>query len=257
MSTTSPVVSTTEKRVILKARKVRPFFGRHPWVLDSAVARVEGQPGDGDVVDLLSDRGKFVARGIFNSHSRIRVRLYTWDVAETLDERFWRGRIATACRLRRTLGYDRSEGGLRWVSSEADDISGLIVEQYAGHAVMQINSLGLSQRLDILTSAIVDEIRPTSITLRTDRQMAKHEGLAIEEGVCCGERAEGPVFIDEHGIRYGVDLESGQKTGFFLDQRENRKAAASYASGRRVLDACCYTGGFSLAALALGGARET
>src|ERR1700742_1134967 len=104
MQTDSPVVSTTAKRVILRPRKVRPFFGRHPWVLDSAVARVEGQPADGDVVDLVSDRDQFIARGIFNEQSKLRVRLYTWDAGEALDETFWRRRIADACRLRRSLG---------------------------------------------------------------------------------------------------------------------------------------------------------
>jgi 23S rRNA (cytosine1962-C5)-methyltransferase len=257
MQTDSPVVSTTVKRVILRPRKVRPFFGRHPWVLDSAVAKVEGQPADGDVVDLVSDRDQFIARGIFNEQSKLRVRLYTWDANEALDETFWRRRIAEACRLRRSLGYDRPEGATRLIHSEADGLGGLIVERYADHVVVQVTSLGISQRLDILLPAIIEETKAKSVTLRIDRQNAHHEGLALDEGVRHGERVEGPVFIEEHGIRWGVDLDAGQKTGFYLDQRENRKAAANYANGRRVLDVCCYTGGFSLAALMLGGARET
>jgi 23S rRNA (cytosine1962-C5)-methyltransferase len=257
MQTDSPVVSTTVKRVILRPRKVRPFFGRHPWVLDSAVAKVEGQPADGDVVDLVSDRDQFIARGIFNEQSKLRVRLYTWNANEALDETFWRRRIAEACRLRRSLGYDRPEGATRLIHSEADGLGGLIVERYADHVVVQVTSLGISRRLDILLPAIIEETKAKSVTLRIDRQNAHHEGLALDEGVRHGERTEGPVFIEEHGIRWGVDLDAGQKTGFYLDQRENRKAAANYANGRRVLDVCCYTGGFSLAALMLGGARET
>jgi 23S rRNA (cytosine1962-C5)-methyltransferase len=258
MKTTSPTeVSTAAKRVVLKPRKVRPFFGRHPWVLDSAVGRVEGEPADGDVVDLVSDRGQFIARGTFNSQSRLRVRLYTWQADEALDTAFWQKRLLTAISLRKTLGYDRPEGAARLVSSEADGLSGLIVERYGSHIVMQETALGMIQRLDELLPTIVQECRPQSVAVRVDKQMVRAEGITFDDAIVHGQRDDGPVFIEEHGIRYGVDLDAGQKTGFFLDQRENRKTAAAYAAGRRVLDVCCYTGAFSLAALKLGGARET
>lgn len=117
---------------MLKPRKARPFFGRHPWVLDSAIDRIEGSPADGDVVDLCTDQGEFIARGIFNSRSRIQVRLYAWNEAETLDEAFWRRRLESALDLRRVLGYDRPDEAARLVFSEGDGLSGLVVDLTEG-----------------------------------------------------------------------------------------------------------------------------
>ncbi len=134
-------------QVILKPRKARPFYGRHPWVLDSAIDRVEGPPADGDVVDLLSDKGKFIARGIFNGRSRIRVRLYTWHAAETLDEAFWRRRLESAIGFREQLGYDDPRGAARLVFSEGDGLSGLIVDRYADYLAVQVTALAMAVRL--------------------------------------------------------------------------------------------------------------
>jgi 23S rRNA (cytosine1962-C5)-methyltransferase len=242
--------------VWLKPRKVRPFFGRHPWVLDSAIARVEGQATDGDVVDLISDKGRFVARGLFNSKSRIRVRLYTWNSAESLDDAFWQRRLEAAVALRRDLGYDDAGGAARIVFSEADGLSGLIVDRYGEYLAVQATALAMAQRLASLTSMLVELLHPRGIVLRNERGLAQVEGIHLAEGPHWGQMPEGPVFIEEHGLRYGVDLREGQKTGFYLDQRENRRAAAGYCRGRRVLDLFCYSGGFGLAALKLGAARE-
>ncbi|HWB01045.1 MAG TPA: class I SAM-dependent rRNA methyltransferase [Pirellulales bacterium] len=246
-----------DQRIVLKPRKVRPFFARHPWVLDSAVARVEGDPADGDVVELFSNRGQFVARGIYNSHSKIRVRLYSWQADEPLDRSLWRRRLTAAAELRRSLGYEQAEGAARLVSSEADGLGGLIVERFGAHLVMLVTSLGMYQRLDELVTLVAEIWRPASIAVRGDRSMSRTEGFALLDEVRHGKRDTELVFVEEHGVRYGVDLSAGQKTGFYLDQRENRKAAAAYMTDRRVLDVCCYTGGFSLAGLILGRARET
>jgi 23S rRNA (cytosine1962-C5)-methyltransferase len=246
----------SEAQVILKPRKARPFFGRHPWVLDSAVDHVEGQPADGDVVDLMSDKGKFVARGVFNGHSRIRVRLYTWSAADLLDDDFWLRRIRAAAELRDKLGYNGREQAVRLVYSEADGLSGLIVDRYAEYLVVQVTALAIEKRLDQLLPLLSSVARPRGIVVRADRTMAKLEGLDERQHDGWGEAPTGPVFIQEHGLKYGVELGVGQKTGFYLDQRENRKAAAGYLRGCRVLDMFCYSGGFSLAASALGGASE-
>lgn len=248
--------SVVAAQVVLKPRKARPFFGRHPWVLDSAVDRVEGSPADGDVVDLLTDQGKFIARGVINSHSRIRVRLYSWNATEALDETFWRARLQAAAELRTRLGLDDRGQAARMVSSEGDHLSGLVVERYGDQLVVQVTSLALATRLSLLVPMLVDIWQPRGILLRTEREMNKAEGLTLEEGPLWGTVPDEPVFFAEHGVRYGVDLRAGQKTGFFLDQRDNRLAAARFARGKRVLDVCCYTGGFSLAAAMLGGAHE-
>ncbi|MBX3414495.1 MAG: class I SAM-dependent rRNA methyltransferase [Pirellulales bacterium] len=243
--------------VVLKPRKAAPFFGRHPWVLDSAIARLDGTPADGDAVDLVTDQGKWIARGLFNSRSRIRVRLYTWDVQESLDESFWRRRLSTAIAWRRRLGYDAPEGAARLVFSEADGLSGLVVDRFANYLSIQVTSLGIASRLDTLAPILAELTGAQAAVVRSEKGVAKLEGLEYMDRTLFGTTPSGPIFITENGLRYGVDLTEGQKTGFYVDQRENRLAAARYLSGRRVLDAFCYSGGFSLAAVVHGGATET
>jgi 23S rRNA (cytosine1962-C5)-methyltransferase len=243
-------------KITLKPRKARPFFGRHPWVLDSAIDRIEGSPADGDVVDLYSDQGRFIARGIFNSRSRIHVRLYTWNEAEQLDDAFWRRRLEAAFVLRNMLGYDQSDGAARLVFSEGDGLSGLIVDRYRDYLVVQVTAFAVAMRLPQIVPMLVELVRPQGIVLRTERDIMKAEGLEINAGLQWGQMPDGPVEIFDHGLRYEVDLSAGQKTGLYLDQRENRAAAAAYMRDRRVLEMFCYTGGFGLAAALLGKARE-
>ena len=243
-------------QAILKPRKARPFYGRHPWVLDSAVARIEGQVADGDVVDLLTDAGKFVARGLFNSQSRIRVRLYTWDNTQALDPGFFRERLITALAWRRKLGLDDPDGAARLVYSEADGLSGLVVDRYGAWLSIQVTALGMARRLDELVDVLAELAHPRGVFIRTETGVAAAEGIELRDGLYRGEAPQGPVFIVENGLRYGVDLAEGQKTGFYLDQRDNRRTAAGYLGDRRVLDMFSYSGGFSLNAAVHGGARE-
>src|SRR5436309_1883382 len=170
-------VQTATARVQLKPGKAVRFYTRHPWVYDSAVARLEGSPVDGDVVELLNEKGRFVARGIFNGHSRLMVRLYSWDEAEALDEAFWRRRIEQAISLRRRLGYGDRCGAERLVFSEADGLSGLVVDRYGEHLVVQVNALAIERRLPMLLE-LLREVHPCqSITLRSDEGISKHEGI--------------------------------------------------------------------------------
>ena len=243
-------------QAILKPRKARPFFGRHPWVLDSAVERIDGDAHDGDIVDLLSDKGKFIARGFYNSRSRIRVRLYSWDAGEALDESFWRRRLEDAVAFRRQLGFLEPSDACRLVFSEADGLSGLIVDRYADYLAVQPTALAMARRLELVAPILVDLVKPRGIVIRNERGVTQHEGVDVPEGLYWGQPPGGPIFISEHGIRYGVDLTAGQKTGFYVDQRDNRRAAAAYCRDERVLDMFCYSGGFALSASLLGGARE-
>jgi 23S rRNA (cytosine1962-C5)-methyltransferase len=245
-------------RLVLKPRKARPFFGRHPWVLDSAIEQVEGGLADGDVAELFTDRGEWIARGIYNSQSRIRLRLYTWSADEPLDDRFWRRKIEAAIALRAELFPSTRHTAVRLVFSEGDGLSGLIVDRYGDYLVLQIAALAIARRIDLIAQILVDLLQPRCVLERYDRDVARLEGLtaAISDDVALGEPPAGPVFIEEHGIRYGVDLAAGQKTGFYLDQRENRRSAAGYLRGRQVLDLFCYSGSFALCAARLGGASE-
>ena len=243
--------------VVLKPKRARPFFGRHPWVLDSAVLRVEGGPADGDVVDLATHDGTFVARGLWNSASRLRVRLYAFDPAVRLDDALWRARLEAAVGLRRSLGLDDRGGAARLVNSEGDDLSGLIVDRYGDHLAVQVTALAMALRLEPLADMLGEIVGPRGILLRgAERGLAKLEGLHLPDRVRRGTAPTGPIFVAEHGLKFGVDLTAGQKTGYYLDQRDNRQAAARHARGRRVLDMFCYSGGFAVACAVTGGARS-
>jgi 23S rRNA (cytosine1962-C5)-methyltransferase len=243
-------------QAVLKPRKAGPFLGRHPWVFDTAIGRLEGQCADGDVVDLVSDKHHFVARGIINRNSHLRIRLYTWDPQQPLDDGFWDTRIGRALDLRPRLGLDGPDAAARLVFSEADGLSGLVVDRYGGHLVVQVNALAIAHRLDQIVSLLVARLQPQSVTVRSEGGISKIEGITVDHEVIRGQIPDGPVFIEEHGLRYGIDLLTGQKTGFYLDQRDNRRVAAAYMRNRRVLDLFCYSGSFSLTASRLGAARD-
>jgi 23S rRNA (cytosine1962-C5)-methyltransferase len=184
------------------------------------------------------------------------VRLYAWDAAETFEEAFWRGRLETAVRLRSELGYDDPCGAARLVFSEGDGMSGLIVDRYADFLAVQVTSLALSLRLPVIAPILMELTGAKGIVIRTEKGVKQAEGLELRDGPYCGELPPEAIEIIENGLRFAVDLSEGQKTGCYLDQRENRKAAAAYLRGRRVLDMFCYNGGFSLTASSLGGAGE-
>ena len=243
--------------VVLKPKRARPFFGRHPWVLDTAVLRLDGTPADGDVVDLATHDGTFVARGLWNASSKLRVRLYAFDAATRLDDGLWKSRIASAVALRQSLGLGDVGGATRLVNSEGDDLSGLIVDRYGEWLSVQVTALAMSHRLDTICDALESLVAPKGILLRgAERGLAKLEGLHLPDRLVRGTSPSGPIFVTEHGLKFGVDLTEGQKTGFYLDQRDNRQAAARFARGRRVLDMFCYSGGFATACAVSGGARS-
>jgi 23S rRNA (cytosine1962-C5)-methyltransferase len=242
-------------RVVLLPRRARPFYGRHPWVFPGAIAAVEGDPADGAEVDLVSHAGNFIARGLYNSKSKIRVRLYSWSPETPLDRAFFRDRLEAAVRLRRDiLGLDGPGRACRLVFSEGDGLPGLTVDRYDRWLTVQFTSLGLAQRRDLLAELLVELAQPVGVYLRTERGIGRLEGLELQDGPLWGRPPDGPVTVEEDGVRFLVNFEEGQKTGFYLDQRANRRAVARLAAGRRVLDAFCYTGGFGLHAARAGAA---
>jgi 23S rRNA (cytosine1962-C5)-methyltransferase len=248
---------SADGRVILLPRRARPFFARHPWVFDTSIERVEGDPPPGAEVVLLSAEGKYVGRGLYNPASTIRVRLYRWDEGP-LDEAFWNSRLESAIRLRTTvLPLDGSEdAACRLVFSESDGLSGLTVDRYARWLVAQFTSLALYERREMLLRVLAERTSVEGIVARTERGIASREGLQAGEVQLIGSVPDGPVEIVEHALRYRLDLRAGQKTGFYLDQRDNRAAVATYCRGRRVLDLFCFTGAFSLSAIRHGAASE-
>jgi 23S rRNA (cytosine1962-C5)-methyltransferase len=245
----------TSARVILRAKRARPFFGMHPWVYAGAIDVVEGEPNDGDVVDLVSHAGNFVARGLYNSRSKIRVRLYTWSEEVALDADFFRRRLESAIHLRREiLRLAGPRQACRLVFSESDGMSGLSVDQYDRWLVVQFTSLALAKQCDLLADLLMQLLQPEGIYLRTERGIGQLEGLELQDGPLRGDVPAAPIVIEEDGLRMQVQLTQGQKTGYYLDQRDNRQAVARLAVGRRMLDAFCYSGGFGLHAARAGAA---
>jgi 23S rRNA (cytosine1962-C5)-methyltransferase len=241
-------------RVILKPRRAQPFYGRHPWVFAGAIAAVEGQAGDSDEVDLVSHAGNFIARGLYNGQSKIRVRLYSWDADRQLDQAFFHDRLAAAIRLRRdVLKLDRPGGACRLVFSEGDSLSGLTVDRYDRWLAVQFTALGLARRRAMIAELLVQLTGADGVYQRTERGVGKLEGIELHDEALAGGTPPVPITVEDGGgLRFLVNLAEGQKTGFYLDQRANRLAAAHYAPGRAVLDAFCYTGGFGLYAARAG-----
>lgn len=231
-------------RVILLPRRAQPFFARHPWVFTGAIDRLDGLPRDGEEVDLASSAGSFVARGCYNGRSKIRVRLYCWEPERQLDDDFFRDRINTAQRFRQAVFGEQN--AYRLLSSEGDFLSGLIVDRYDQWLTVQFTSLALGQRRDRIIPILAELTGVKGVYLRTERGIGQLEGLELHDGPVWGEPPTGPVEIVEGAVRYRVDVREGQKTGFFLDQRANRRRVADFLADREVLDCFCYTGGFGL-----------
>lgn len=241
-------------RVILRPGREKAVLRRHPWVFSGAVARIEGRPADGDVVDVLADDGAFLARGYLNRRSQIVVRLLTWSPEERIDEGFWRQRLEIALRGRASL-LAEERGACRLVHAESDGLPGLVVDRYGTFLVVQFLTLGVDQRRHLLVEALVDLLRPRGIYERDDEAVREKEGLPLQTGVLWGEEPPEWVEMEEGGLRFLVDLRQGHKTGFYLDQRENRARLLRYAAGQEVLNAFAYTGAFGLYALRGGAAH--
>jgi 23S rRNA (cytosine1962-C5)-methyltransferase len=243
-------------RVVLKSRRARPFFARHPWVFGSSIDNIVGNPSCGDEVEVESREGQFIARGLYNPTSTINVRLYRWD-AGPLDEEFWAETIARAVRLRHfVLGLGTDESAYRLLYSEGDGLSGLAVDRYDRWLVAQFTSHALYERRGQILPLLVAAVGAEGVVVRTERGIAQKEGLPAREVTTMGSVPSVPVNILENGLTYRVDLRAGQKTGHYLDQRVNRRVVAGYCRGKRVLDLFCGSGGFSLAAVKHGGAAE-
>lgn len=251
------ISSDVAGQVFLKPKRAQPFYGRHPWVFAGAIDRVDGDPADGAVVDLRSHVGSFVARGLFNAQSKIRVRLYSWDESEVLNDDLFRRRLERAVALRHEVLRlnDTPDAAYRVAFSEADFLSGLVVDRYGDWAAVQFNALGMAERQESLGRLIQDTLGVRGVYRRSEKGIGKLEGVTLLDGPVCGEPPPAELVVSEHGVKFAVNLAEGQKTGFYLDQRDNRAVVANYCSGKRVLDAFCYSGGFGLHAAKAGAAE--
>ena len=239
------------KIIRLREGKERSLLRKHPWVFQGSVDKGKADPGE--TVRVEGHDGQFLAWASFSPSSMIRVRAWSFDEAERIDAAFFARRIAAALALRARLGIDSD--AQRLVHGEADGLPGVILDRFGAVAVLQMTFAGAERWRE----AIVDAIRRALPELealyeRSDSGARRLEGLEPRTGLVFGTLPE-TVVIEEYGVRLLVDVVQGHKTGFYLDQRENRRLAGQLAEGARVLNAFCYSGGFSLHALA-GGARE-
>ncbi len=241
--------------MVLKKGREKSLRRRHPWIFSGAIERVSGKPGAGDTVDVQDASGKRLARAAYSPKSQIRARVWTFDLAEEVDAAFFRGRVMRALALREALPAARHSNALRLVHGESDGLPGLVVDRYADVLVAQFLAAGVERWRDPILDALVELSGASAVYERSDAETRKLEGLAPRAGFARGDRAAKRCPIIEYGLNFRVDVEQGQKTGFFLDQRENRQRVRALAAGREVLDGFCYTGGFAINALA-GGARR-
>jgi 23S rRNA (cytosine1962-C5)-methyltransferase len=256
-------------RVILQPGKDKPVRQRHPWVFSGAIARVDGQPAPGDLVEVVADSGEWLARGYFNGRSQIVVRILAWqrDAAPDGPE-FWRTRLVAAAERRMApssassaLASEPAVGAAtdayRLVYAESDGLPGLIVDRYGAWLVVQFLTAGVEVRRDVLLGLLQEVFRPRGIVDRSDASVRRQEGLALRAGLAAGEHPPDDLTVSENGHLFRVDLLGGQKTGFYLDQRQNRALVGGRSAGRRVLNAFSFTGAFAIYALAGGATHVT
>jgi 23S rRNA (cytosine1962-C5)-methyltransferase len=235
--------------VIVRPR-ARVFHG-HDWVHDNEVLKVTGKPEDGAVVGLKDQRDRFLGSAIYNSRSKIPARRFSRQ-RQDLDADFFRRRIAMASEYRDKLGLDPRARREIW--SESDGLPGLILDRYNDCAVLQTLTLAMDQRKDLIADAIEELLKPVCIIERNDAPVRKAEGLELSTSILRGT-APGPMEVTLAGIKFGLELPGGQKTGLYLDQGDNYALVAQHAKGQRVLDCFSNQGGFALAC-ALAGATD-
>ncbi len=227
--------------VYLKKNEEKRIVAGHSWVYANEVARIEGKDKNGSLASVYSSDGKFIGKGYINHASKILVRIFIRGNG-TDDREFYMQKLTAAWEYRKKLGY---ENCCRVVFAEADGLPALIVDKYGDYLSVQCLSLGIDQRKKLITDCLVEIFHPKGIYERSDVTLRKKEGLAEVKGVLYGEVPE-LVGIEENGLKMFVDIINGQKTGYFLDQKENRFAARRYAAGGEVLDCFCNSGGFTV-----------
>lgn len=249
------------KSIRLREGKERSLQRRHPWIFDGAIAKGSGDPGETVRVD--SHDGRFLAWASVSPTSKIRARVWSFDEAQRIDAAFFGARIAAALKARSL--FDVQSNGVRLLHGESDGLPGLVVDRYADTLVVQFSSCGVERWKSVIAQALLAQTGLTRLYERSDASVRALEGLPEATGWLSGAPAEGQpagtdIVIQEHDWQLGLNIAEGHKTGFYLDQRDSRQKFAAYTRRRqfqRVLNCYCYTGGFTVAALAGGAAHVT
>jgi 23S rRNA (cytosine1962-C5)-methyltransferase len=240
--------------IVLKPGREKSLLRRHPWIFSGAVQNVGGDSVPGGTVELLSSNWQFLARAAYSPHSQIRARVWTFE-DEEVDKEFFRRRIRSALAARQMLSVERHSNASRLIYAESDGIPGLIVDRYGDVLVLQSLTAGSEFWKETLADLLLEETGLSTIYERSDADVRELEGLESRVGLLRGNLSSFVFPFTEHDLKFNVNLQSGHKTGSYLDQRENRLRVRELAKDKDVLDCFCYTGGFTVNALA-GGARS-
>ena len=240
--------------ILLPGKERSAFKLHHPWLFAGAVGRLEGRARPGDTVEVLADNLRPLGRAAYSPRSQIRARFWTFDPEESVDDAFFKRSIAAAVARRQALPELRGQSGLRLIHAESDGLPGVIADRYGDTVVVQLTSAGADKWRNAIVAGLVKATDCARIYERSDSEVRGLEGLEPTTGWLPGAAPDAPLNIEENGVRLAVDIVGGHKTGFYLDQRDNRALISRLAAGGEVLNCFCYSGGFSLQALAGGAA---
>lgn len=241
-------------KLILKPGREKSLLRRHPWIFSGAIAHVDESPASGSTVSVFSSKGDFLAQAAYSPTSQIRARAWTF-VDEAVDADFLRKKIRAAIEMRRRLKVEGLSNAYRLIYAESDGLPGLIVDRYGDVLILQSLTTGSEFWKQTIADILLEETGLSAIYERSDADVRELEGLPPIVGSLRGHLSSFLFPIHEHGLQFNVNFQSGHKTGFYLDQRANRLRVRELAQGRDVLDCFCYTGGFTVNALA-GGAKS-
>jgi len=242
--------------VHIRRGRAKPLWAGHPWIFAASIERTEGDPADGDLVEVRDDAGRFLARGFWNGRSLLRVRVLTREESAPPAADLVAARVRAAVALRVAAGVPDGTEAWRVLNADGDGLPGVVVDRYGEWLVVQLSVLGMEALLDPLVDALREALEPRGILLRGGARHAREEGIRGADRLLGGEEPPETAWVRERGVLFGVDLRGGAKTGHFCDQRENRARFAGLTRGRCVLDVFSHTGGFGLHALVHGGAKS-
>lgn len=243
-------------KILLKRGRDKSLRRRHPWIFSGAVERIEGKPEPGATVGVISADGETIATAAYSPKSQIQARVWAWGRRD-IDGAFFRDRIDAAAARRAALLAGSSTNAARLVHGESDGLPGVVADRYGDTVVLQLLSAGAERWRDAIADAVASLPGVTRVWERSDADVRSLEGLHPRVGLLRGPAGAGNAVIEEHGLTYSVDIEGGQKSGFYLDQRDNRARLRSVARGAHVLDCFCYSGGFAISAVSGGAASVT
>jgi 23S rRNA (cytosine1962-C5)-methyltransferase len=230
---------------------------KHPWIFSGAIEKVDGNPSNGHTVKIFASDKKVVGQGSFSPSSQIRIRVWSFDPEEKIDADFFKKKILATSKSRKQFIEAPQTNAYRIINAESDGLPGLIVDRYLGYLVCQFLSAGAEFNKEIIVDILDDIFKPIGIYERSDVEVRTKEGLQPAKGLLRGTISDDFIEVQENGFKFLVDIKEGHKTGFYLDQRDNRSLVSEFANGKNVLNCFSYTGGFSVYALGSGAEKVT